>query len=220
MYVTYVAVILWYVMCLPAVELINLILFLSLVTSIRVLTFLLFYLSIKPTAFLFLTFFQLLTLPITLSSQYWLKGGTGKMGVGQGRWGWDREDGGGAGVPCHYTAFWLFFLECFRDDIFHLNAFTTTCEFCEWVQVGINVYTLHRRDQGKTQSVWFLPVYAAFSIIAVITKMEDLSNLRLTSGRLAVVGLLRLLSIFTWCRGYWLSLLHSFIQQIRDGEGL
>ena len=142
------------------------------------------------------------------------------MGVGQGRWGWGREDGGGAGVPCHHTAFWLFFLECFRDDIFHLNAFTTTCEFCEWVQVGINVYTLHRRDQGKTQSVWFLPVYAAFSIIAVITKMEDLSNLRLTSGRLAVVGLLRLLSIFTWCRGYWLSLLHSFIQQIRDGEGL
>ena len=78
-------------------------------TSIRVLTFLLFYLSIKPTAFLFLTFFQLLTLPITLSSQYssilrlaqrWDRedgGGTGKMGVGQGRWGWGREDGGGAG---------------------------------------------------------------------------------------------------------------------------
>ena len=212
MYVTYVAVILWYVMCLPAVELINLILFLSLVTSIRVLTFLLFYLSIKPTAFLFLTFFQLLTLPITLSSQY-----SSILRLAQR---WDREDGGGAGVPCHHTAFWLFFLECFRDDIFHLNAFTTTCEFCEWVQVGINVYTLHRRDQGKTQSVWFLPVYAAFSIIAVIPKMEDLSNLRLTSGRLAVVGLLRLLSIFTWCRGYWLSLLHSFIQQIRDGEGL
>ena len=90
------------VMCLPAVELINLILFLSLVTSIRVLTFLLFYLSIKPTAFLFLTFFQLLTLPITLSSQYssilrlaqrWDRedgGGAGKMGVGQGRWGWGR----------------------------------------------------------------------------------------------------------------------------------
>ena len=199
-------------LCLPAVELINLILFLSLVTSIRVLTFLLFYLSIKPTAFLFLTFFQLLTLPITLSSQY-----SSILRLAQR---WDREDGGGAGVPCHHTAFWLFFLECFRDDIFHLNAFTTTCEFCEWVQVGINVYTLHRRDQGKTQSVWFLPVYAAFSIIAVITKMEDLSNLRLTSGRLAVVGLLRLLSIFTSCRGYWLSLLHSFIQQIRDGEGL
>ena len=199
-------------LCLPAVELINLILFLSLVTSIRVLTFLLFYLSIKPTAFLFLTFFQLLTLPITLSSQY-----SSILRLAQR---WDREDGGGAGVPCHHTAFWLFFLECFRDDIFHLNAFTTTCEFCEWVQVGINVYTLHRRDQGKTQSVWFLPVYAAFSIIAVITKMEDLSNLRLTSGRLAVVGLLRLLSIFTRRRGYWLSLLHSFIQQIRDGEDL
>ena len=109
MYVTYVAVILWYVICLPAVELINLILFLSLVTSIRVLTFLLFYLSIKPTAFLFLTFFQLLTLLITLSSQYssilrlaqrWDRedgGGAGKMGVGQGRWGWGMEDGGGAG---------------------------------------------------------------------------------------------------------------------------
>ena len=97
-------------MCLPAVELINLILFLSLVTSIRVLTFLLFYLSIKPTAFLFLTFFQLLTLPITLSSQYssilrlaqrWDRddgGGAGTMGVGPGRWGWGREDGGGEGM--------------------------------------------------------------------------------------------------------------------------
>ena len=89
MYVTYVAVILWYVMCLPAVELINLILFLSLVTSIRVLTFLLFYLSIKPTAFLFLTFFQLLTLPITLSSQY-----SSILRLAQR---WDGEVGGGPG---------------------------------------------------------------------------------------------------------------------------
>ena len=104
MYVTYVAVILWYVMCLPAVELINLILFLSLVTSIRVLTFLLFYLSIKPTAFLFLTFFQLLTLPITLSSQY-----SSILRLAQR---WDREDGGGAGKmtqPFDYS-FWNVFV--------------------------------------------------------------------------------------------------------------
>ena len=35
------------------------------------------------------------------------------------------------------------------DDFFKLNASVATSEFCEWVQVGIDVYIPHRRYQVK-----------------------------------------------------------------------
>ena len=42
------------------------------------------------------------------------------------------------------------------EDIFKLSASTAVSEFCEWVQVGIDVYNLHRTLQVKPySSPWF-----------------------------------------------------------------
>ena len=41
-------------------------------------------------------------------------------------------------------------------DIFKLGASAAASEFCEWVQVGIGVYILHRKYQVKSHSSpWF-----------------------------------------------------------------
>ena len=54
----------------------------------------------------------------------------------------------------------------FRDvpweDIFKFSASATASEFCEWVQVGIDVYNAHRKYQVKPHSFpWFLFACAA-----------------------------------------------------------
>ena len=38
------------------------------------------------------------------------------------------------------------------DDIFKLSASTAASEFCEWVQVGIDLYNPHRKYQVKPHS--------------------------------------------------------------------
>ena len=38
------------------------------------------------------------------------------------------------------------------EDIFKLSASTAASEFCEWVQVGIDVYIPHRKYQVKPHS--------------------------------------------------------------------
>ena len=38
------------------------------------------------------------------------------------------------------------------EDIFKLSASAAVSEFCEWVQVGIDVYTSHQRYQVKLHS--------------------------------------------------------------------
>ena len=48
------------------------------------------------------------------------------------------------------------------EDIFKLNASAAASEFCEWVQVGINVYIPHHKYQVKPHSSpWFSAVCAA-----------------------------------------------------------
>ena len=48
------------------------------------------------------------------------------------------------------------------EDIFKLSASATASEFCEWVQVGIDVYIPHRRFQVKPHSSpWFSAACAA-----------------------------------------------------------
>ena len=47
-------------------------------------------------------------------------------------------------------------------DIFKLSASATASEFCQWVQVGIDVYIPHRKYVVKPHSSpWFSPACAA-----------------------------------------------------------
>ena len=53
----------------------------------------------------------------------------------------------------YYCADWDGLRDYLRDvpweDIFKVGASATASEFCEWVQVGIDVYIPHRKDQVK-----------------------------------------------------------------------
>ena len=51
------------------------------------------------------------------------------------------------------------------EDIFKLNASAAASEFCEWVQVGIDVYIPHRKYQVKRHSSpWFSAACAAATV--------------------------------------------------------
>ena len=48
------------------------------------------------------------------------------------------------------------------EDIFKLSPSVAVSEFCEWVQVGIDVYIPHQKYQIKSHlSPWFSAAYAA-----------------------------------------------------------
>ena len=48
------------------------------------------------------------------------------------------------------------------EDVFTLNACATASEFCEWVQIGIDVYITHSKYQVKlNSSPWFSAAYGA-----------------------------------------------------------
>ena len=66
----------------------------------------------------------------------------------------------------HSRAHWDGLRDHLRDvtweDIFKLGAFAAASEFCEWVQVGIDVYIPHRKYQVKPHSSpWFSAACAA-----------------------------------------------------------
>ena len=76
------------------------------------------------------------------------------------------------GCPILSHTLWLFlcwlgwalwsFERCFIGDIFKLRASSAASEFCEWVQVGIDVYIPYRKYQVKPHSSsWFSAAYAA-----------------------------------------------------------
>ena len=46
----------------------------------------------------------------------------------------------------------VFVIICSREDSFRLSASAAASEFCEWVQVGIDVYIPHRKYQVKPHS--------------------------------------------------------------------
>ena len=69
------------------------------------------------------------------------------------------------------------------EDIFKLSASAAASEFCEWVQVGIDVYILHRKYQVKSHSSpWFSAACAAAIVhrnhFFVCTKRINLLNLK------------------------------------------
>ena len=51
------------------------------------------------------------------------------------------------------------------EDIFKLGASATASEFCEWVQVGIDVYMPHRKYQVKPHSSPWLSAASAAAIV-------------------------------------------------------
>ena len=51
------------------------------------------------------------------------------------------------------------------EDIFKLSASAAASEFCEWVQVGIDVYAPHRRYQVKPHSSPWFPAACAAAIV-------------------------------------------------------
>ena len=56
----------------------------------------------------------------------------------------------------------VFVIICSREDSFRLSASAAASEFCEWVQVGIDVYIPHRKYQVKPHSSpWFSAACAA-----------------------------------------------------------
>ena len=66
----------------------------------------------------------------------------------------------------YYCADWDGLCDHLRDvpweDIFKLSAFAAASELCEWIQVGIDVYTPYCKYQVKPlSSPWFLAAYAA-----------------------------------------------------------
>ena len=71
------------------------------------------------------------------------------------------------------------------EDIFKLSASDATSEFCEWVQVEIDVYILHRKYQVKPHSSpWFSAVCAA----AIIHRNYFFVCTNKSSDRLVIVA--------------------------------
>ena len=72
------------------------------------------------------------------------------------------------------------------DDIFKLSASAAASEFCEWVQIGIDVYIPHRKYQVKPHSSpW--PQFIEITFF-VCTNRINLLNLKESSDRLVIVA--------------------------------
>ena len=88
------------------------------------------------------------------------------------------------------------------EDIFKFSASAAASEFCEWVQVRIDVYIPHRKYQVKPHSSpWFSTACAAVIVyrntFSVCTNRINLLNLKESSDRLVIVakGFLKLLNL-------------------------
>ena len=116
---------------------------LSRMTLLRWLTSLPGSLTVSLTVLLFWIYFGLLTLVFVLQ---WLS--LHRIAYDYSRADWDGLRDDLRDVP------W--------EDIFKLRASAAATEFCEWVQVGIDVYIPHRKYQFKPySSAWFLAACAA-----------------------------------------------------------
>ena len=79
------------------------------------------------------------------------------------------------------------------EDIFKLSASAAASEFCEWAQVGIDVYVPYRKYQVKPHSSpWFSAACAAAIVHSnhffVCTKKINLLILKKSSYRLVIVA--------------------------------
>ena len=76
----------------------------------------------------------------------------------------------------------------FRDvpweDIFNLGASAASSEFCEWVQVRIDVYVPHRKYQVKPHSSpWFSAACAATIVFKSLFKFVPKRKIFLFEGK-------------------------------------
>ena len=92
---------------------------------------------------------------------------------------------------------WDSLCNCLRDvpweDIFKLSASAAASEFCEWVQVGIDVYIPHRKYQVKPHSSpWFSAACAATIVhrnqFFVCANRIILLNLKVSSDGLVILA--------------------------------
>ena len=79
------------------------------------------------------------------------------------------------------------------EDIFKLSVSVAVSVFCEWVQVGIDLYIPHRKYQVKPHSSpRFSVVFAAAIVLRnhffVCTNRINLLNLKKSSDRLVIFG--------------------------------
>ena len=79
------------------------------------------------------------------------------------------------------------------EDIFKLGASVTASEFCGWIQVRIDVYIPHRKYLVKPHSsLWFLAACAAALVhrnhFFACTKMINLLILKKISDRLVIIA--------------------------------
>ena len=79
------------------------------------------------------------------------------------------------------------------DDIFKVGASVAASEFCEWIQVGIDVYTPHREYQIKSHSSLTFSAACAAAIICrkhffVCIKTINLLILKKSSDRLVIIA--------------------------------
>ena len=104
------------------------------------------------------------------------------------------------------------------EDIFKLSTSAAASEFCEWVQVGIDVYIPHRKCQVKPHSSpWFSAACAAVVVhrnhfFFVCTNRKNLLNLKTSSARLiiSVKGFLKLPNLHMLIKLNSLSLPRNF----------
>ena len=79
------------------------------------------------------------------------------------------------------------------EDIFKLGASVAASKFCEWVQVGIDIYIRHRKYLVKPHSIpWFSTACAAAIVhrnhFFVCTKRINLLILKKSSDWLVIVA--------------------------------
>ena len=78
------------------------------------------------------------------------------------------------------------------EDIFKFGAFAAASEFCEWVQVGMDVYIPHHKYQVKLHSSPWISVACAAAIVhrnhLFGTNKINLLNIKKSSDRIVIFG--------------------------------
>ena len=151
------------------IDLVNsVIILLSKMTLLRWLTFLLGSETVILTVLLFWIFF--LDTSICSTMAFPPMGSSDHVSVSINFPSYSQQDASLHRIAYDYScADWDGVCDHLRDvpwkDIFKLSASAAASEFCEWVQVGIDVYTPHRKYQVKLHSSPWFSVACASAIV-------------------------------------------------------